>query len=136
MRRLRDALRPGDVVVVKGSNSSGMGKIVKALLASGGADRNMPGNARCRGKSGGIAGMLYNLFFPLADEFALFNLFRYLTFRTGGALMTALFLSFLFGPAIIRLLKRNQPGGQPIRDGWSGKAISSPRRARRPWAAS
>ncbi len=60
--------------------------------------------------------MLYNLLFPMADDFALFNLFRYLTFRTGGALMTALFLSFLFGPAIIRLLKRNQPGGQPIRE--------------------
>lgn len=38
---LAEALRPGDVVVVKGSNSSGMGKIVKGLLASGGADRNM-----------------------------------------------------------------------------------------------
>lgn len=60
--------------------------------------------------------MLYNLFFPLADDIGVFNLFRYLTFRTGGALMTALFLSFLFGPAIIRLLKRNQPGGQPIRE--------------------
>ncbi len=60
--------------------------------------------------------MLYNLFFPLAGDIGLFNLFRYLTFRTGGALMTALFLSFLFGPAIIRLLKRLQPGGQPIRE--------------------
>lgn len=60
--------------------------------------------------------MLYELFYPLADDFGLFNLFRYLTFRTGGALMTALLLSFLFGPAIIRLLKRRQPGGQPIRE--------------------
>lgn len=60
--------------------------------------------------------MLYNLFFPLADDIGVFNLFRYLTFRTGGALMTALFLSFLLGPAIIRLLKRRQPGGQPIRE--------------------
>ncbi len=40
---LRDALRPGDVVVVKGSYSSGMGKIVKALLALEGADRQMSG---------------------------------------------------------------------------------------------
>jgi len=60
--------------------------------------------------------MLYDLLYPLADEISIFNLFRYLTFRTGGALMTALFLSFLFGPAIIRLLKRLQPGGQPIRE--------------------
>ena len=60
--------------------------------------------------------MLYDLLYPLADQIGIFNLFRYLTFRTGGALMTALFLSFLFGPAIIRLLKRLQPGGQPIRE--------------------
>ena len=60
--------------------------------------------------------MLYDLLYPLADQVGVFNLFRYLTFRTGGALMTALFLSFLFGPAIIRLLKRYQPGGQPIRE--------------------
>ncbi|HAD25143.1 MAG TPA: phospho-N-acetylmuramoyl-pentapeptide-transferase [Alphaproteobacteria bacterium] len=60
--------------------------------------------------------MLYNLLVPLADEFGPLNLFRYLTFRTGGALMTALFISFLFGPAIIRHLKRLQPEGQPIRE--------------------
>ncbi|MEQ1890039.1 MAG: phospho-N-acetylmuramoyl-pentapeptide-transferase [Alphaproteobacteria bacterium] len=60
--------------------------------------------------------MLYDLLYPLADQVGVFNLFRYLTFRTGGALMTALFLSFLFGPAIIRLLRRYQPGGQPIRE--------------------
>lgn len=60
--------------------------------------------------------MLYNFLYPLSDDVGVFNLFRYLTFRTGGALMTALFLSFLFGPAIIRLLRRSQPGGQPIRE--------------------
>ncbi|OUR79202.1 phospho-N-acetylmuramoyl-pentapeptide-transferase [Alphaproteobacteria bacterium 46_93_T64] len=60
--------------------------------------------------------MLYNFLFPLADEFAIFNLFRYLTFRTGGALMTALLISFIFGPTIIRWLKSKQHRGQPIRD--------------------
>jgi phospho-N-acetylmuramoyl-pentapeptide-transferase len=59
--------------------------------------------------------MLYNLLAPLADEFQAFNLFRYLTFRTGGAMMTALFLSFLFGPWIINWLKSQQGAGQPIR---------------------
>ena len=34
--------------------------------------------------------MLYNLLSPLADQSALFNLFRYITFRTGGAMVTAL----------------------------------------------
>ncbi|WP_373089473.1 phospho-N-acetylmuramoyl-pentapeptide-transferase [Sneathiella sp.] len=60
--------------------------------------------------------MLYNILFPLADQFALFNLFRYLTFRTGGAVMTALLISFICGPAVIRWLKSKQHRGQPIRD--------------------
>ena len=41
--------------------------------------------------------MLYNLLVPLADDFQLFNLFRYLTFRTGGAIMTAMLISFVIG---------------------------------------
>ena len=60
--------------------------------------------------------MLYNLLFPLADEFGPLNLFRYITLRTGGAVLTALFLSFLLGPGIIRWLRSRQPEGQPIRD--------------------
>ncbi|USG60405.1 phospho-N-acetylmuramoyl-pentapeptide-transferase [Sneathiella marina] len=60
--------------------------------------------------------MLYNLLFPLADDFAIFNLFRYLTFRTGGAIMTALLISFILGPSVIRWLKSKQHRGQPIRD--------------------
>jgi len=59
--------------------------------------------------------MLYNLFAPFADDFALFNLFRYLTFRSGGAVMTALLVSFLLGPRVIAWLKSKQPHGQPIR---------------------
>jgi phospho-N-acetylmuramoyl-pentapeptide-transferase len=60
--------------------------------------------------------MLYHLLFPLADQFILFNVFRYLTFRTGGAVVTALVVSFLVGPSLIRFLKARQNGGQPIRD--------------------
>jgi phospho-N-acetylmuramoyl-pentapeptide-transferase len=59
--------------------------------------------------------VLYHLLVPLADEVQLFNLFRYITFRTGGAVMTALFVSFLLGPPLIRWLRRKQKGGQPIR---------------------
>lgn len=59
--------------------------------------------------------MLYNLLFPLADEYIIFNLFKYLTFRTGGAIMTALLISFLIGPAVIRWLRSKQAKGQPIR---------------------
>ncbi|MEO5373251.1 MAG: phospho-N-acetylmuramoyl-pentapeptide-transferase [Alphaproteobacteria bacterium] len=59
--------------------------------------------------------MLYNLLFPLSDQINVFNLFRYLTFRTGGAVITALIVAFVFGPAIIRWLRRKQKEGQPIR---------------------
>jgi len=60
--------------------------------------------------------MLYNLLAPLADEFIFFNVFRYLTFRTGAAVMTALIISFIFGPSVIRWLRSRQGKGQPIRD--------------------
>lgn len=59
--------------------------------------------------------MLYNLLTPYADEYIFFNLFRYLTFRTGGAIMTALVISFLIAPPMIRWLKKKQKEGQPIR---------------------
>lgn len=59
--------------------------------------------------------MLYLLLSPLADDFQFFNLFRYLTFRTGGAILTALIICALIGPALIRWLKFKQAEGQPIR---------------------
>ncbi|MDF2765784.1 MAG: mraY [Rhodospirillales bacterium] len=59
--------------------------------------------------------MLFNLLAPLADEIQLFNLFRYLTFRSGGAVLTALVISFILGPTVIRWLKSKQGEGQPIR---------------------
>jgi phospho-N-acetylmuramoyl-pentapeptide-transferase len=59
--------------------------------------------------------VLYDLARPFADKFILANLFRYQTFRTGGAVMTALLFCFIFGPAIIRWLKSKQGAGQPIR---------------------
>ncbi len=45
-----------------------------------------------------------------------FNLFRYITFRAGGAFATALIFGFLFGRPLIDLLRRKQGKGQPIRD--------------------
>jgi len=59
--------------------------------------------------------MLYFLS-QFADGGDFFNLFRYITFRAGGAFFTSLVLSFMFGPALIRKLKRHQKNGQPIRD--------------------
>lgn len=60
--------------------------------------------------------MLFNLLYPLAEDFRIFNLFRYLTFRTGAAVITALIISFIVGPPLIRLLRSKQGRGQPIRD--------------------
>jgi phospho-N-acetylmuramoyl-pentapeptide-transferase len=51
-----------------------------------------------------------------ADQVPILNVFRYITFRTGAATMTALIFVFLFGPAIIASLKIRQGRGQPIRD--------------------
>jgi phospho-N-acetylmuramoyl-pentapeptide-transferase len=51
----------------------------------------------------------------LSNELSVFNIFRYITFRTGGALITALLFVFLFGPAVIRSLRVRQGKGQPIR---------------------
>lgn len=59
--------------------------------------------------------MLFNLLFPLADQVGVFNLFRYITFRTGGAVLTALVISFVVGPPLIRWLRERQGEGQPIR---------------------
>ena len=60
--------------------------------------------------------MFYNLLVPFAEQISAFNLFRYITFRTGGAVITALIISFLIGPAIIKWFKYIQNEGQPIRD--------------------
>ena len=69
--------------------------------------------------------MLYNLLVPLADDFTIFNVFRYITFRSGAAVMTALLISFVFGPRIIAWLKARQGEGQPIRlDGPAGHLLT------------
>ncbi len=60
--------------------------------------------------------MLYNLLSPFADQFLAFNLFRYITFRTGGAIITALILSFLLGPMVIKWLRATQNGASNIRE--------------------
>ncbi|MCV6597876.1 MAG: phospho-N-acetylmuramoyl-pentapeptide-transferase [Mangrovicoccus sp.] len=59
--------------------------------------------------------MLYWLT-AFSDGGDLFNLFRYLTFRAGGAFFTALIFGFIFGKPLINLLKKKQKKGQPIRE--------------------
>ena len=59
--------------------------------------------------------MLPDLFLNYTEYFQPLNLFNYITFRSIGALLTALLISFIFGPQIITLLKKMQKKGQPIR---------------------
>jgi phospho-N-acetylmuramoyl-pentapeptide-transferase len=59
--------------------------------------------------------MLFHLLTPLADHFTPFNLFRYITFRSAGAVVTALIIAFVAGPRVIAWLKSQQAEGQPIR---------------------
>lgn len=58
--------------------------------------------------------MFYELLYPLSEHFIGFNVFRYITFRTIGAILTALLLSLILGPWLIDRLRRNHVG--TIRD--------------------
>jgi phospho-N-acetylmuramoyl-pentapeptide-transferase len=59
--------------------------------------------------------MLYWLA-DLSDVFGALNVFRYITFRAAGAVVTAALFVFLFGPRIIAFLRSKQGKGQPIRE--------------------
>ena len=61
--------------------------------------------------------MLYHLLFPLSADFTVLNVFRYITFRTAYATITALLISFLFGPYIIERLRRLKLGQQIREEG-------------------
>lgn len=60
--------------------------------------------------------MFYEWLAGFADEYQVFNLFNYISFRTGGAIMTSMIIAFIFGPKLIRTLRMKQGKGQPIRD--------------------
>lgn len=59
--------------------------------------------------------MLFNLLYPLHEQFSALNVFKYITFRTFGAAITAIVICMLIGPSYIGLLQRKQMG-QAIRD--------------------
>ncbi|MER2536287.1 MAG: phospho-N-acetylmuramoyl-pentapeptide-transferase [Rhizobiaceae bacterium] len=58
---------------------------------------------------------MLNLLVAFADDVSALNIFRYITFRTGGALITSALIVFIFGPSIIDSLRIRQGKGQPIR---------------------
>lgn len=61
--------------------------------------------------------MFYYLLYPLHTEFSFLNVFRYITFRTVGATLTALLVSFILGPWLIKRLGNLQIGQQVRDDG-------------------
>src|SRR6201995_1609458 len=63
-----------------------------------------------------VKGMFYNLVYPLAEVFGPFNVFRYITFRSIAAFMTAVLLSFLIGGPLIRCRRSKRGRAQPIRE--------------------
>ena len=61
--------------------------------------------------------MLYHVLYPLHTEFAILNVFRYITFRTAGASLTALVIGLFVGPMMIRKLREFQIGQVVRQDG-------------------
>jgi phospho-N-acetylmuramoyl-pentapeptide-transferase len=61
--------------------------------------------------------MLYHFLFPLSEQVSVFNVFRYITFRSLGAAVTALLISLVLGPLLISWLKRLQMGQVVRTDG-------------------
>ncbi|MFQ5881145.1 MAG: phospho-N-acetylmuramoyl-pentapeptide-transferase [Candidatus Methylomirabilales bacterium] len=61
--------------------------------------------------------MLYHLLYPLVNYHTVFNVFRYVTFRTAGAIMASLLISLLLGPYIIQRLRGLHVGQQIREDG-------------------
>ena len=60
--------------------------------------------------------MIYHLLYPLSDQVSMLNVFRYITFRSIYAMLTALILSIIIGPICIRWLRRLK-FGQYIKEG-------------------
>ena len=54
--------------------------------------------------------MLYDFLYSLHEEYSFFNVFKYVTFRTAVAMITALVLSFILGPGLIWYLKKKNFG--------------------------
>jgi phospho-N-acetylmuramoyl-pentapeptide-transferase len=73
--------------------------------------------------------VIYHVLYPLHDHLSVLRVVGYLTFRTAAASLTALALSLLLGPWLIKRLRAFQVGQ-------TGPRRTSRKRARRRWAAS
>ncbi len=107
---LADFVKPGDLLLVKGSRSVKMERIVEALIGTLCAGRRP---AQCGGERTEM--LYYLLYHVLQKYFSPLNVFRYITVRTVYASLTAMFLALVFGPWLIRKLRELQIG-QYIRE--------------------
>jgi len=125
---LRPRLRAGDLVLLKGSRRIGLERIVARLAPEvdvfAGLENGAASGPVDSGESGGPGGppageatdaMLYHLLYPLHEHWSALNVFRYITFRSAYAAITALLLSFILGPWLIARLRRWR-FGQLIRE--------------------
>ena len=62
--------------------------------------------------------MFYHFLVPLSEQMQIFNVVRYLSFRMGGAILTALLISFILGPSLIKWMKVKQGKGTADQGGW------------------
>ena len=99
-----DLVDAGDVVLVKGSKGI---KVAASLTRSANWARRWNATPEGRQDAKRETDMLYWLT-ELSDGGDFFNLFRYITFRAGGAFVTALVFGFLFGRPLIDLLRRGR----------------------------
>ena len=127
---IADLLRPGDVIMIKGSNASRLGPLAEALRArfaatpAGAGDRTGTGNR-----------LMFHYLSQFGDQISVLNVFRYITFRTGGATVTALLFSFVFGPTIIAALQVSGKARDSRFATTAPRTTWYPRLVRRPWVA-
>jgi len=69
--------------------------------------------------------VLKDLLYPLVKTYTFFNIFQYITFRAAYAAITALVISFIFGPVLIRILRRRKAGQEIRADGPSSHLSKS-----------